>query len=79
MAEAAPDGPGGSSEQPRERGYRHCRPRRPPRLPFRREPPPERQRFDISWLIYVGIVLALVMALLTVPYVIAYVVEVISA
>ena len=41
-------------------------------------PPPERPRFDISWLIYVGIALALVMVLLTVPYLFAYLVEVIS-
>ena len=58
--------------------YRHERPQRPPRLPRRLVPPPERPRFDISWLIYVGIALALVMVLLTVPYLFAYLVEVIS-
>ena len=58
--------------------YRHERPHRPARLPKRLEPPPERQRFDISWMIYVGIALALVMVLLTVPYLFAYLVEIIS-
>jgi hypothetical protein len=58
--------------------YRHERPRRPFRLPRRLVPPPPRPTFDISWLIYIGIALAVVMVLLTVPYLIAYVVEVIS-
>ncbi len=62
-----------------EQRYRHERPHRPARLPKRLVPPPERPRFDISWLIYVGIALALLMVLLTLPYLFAYLVEVISS
>ena len=62
-----------------DRGYRHQRPHRPPHLPRRLEPPPERQTVDLSWLIYVGIGLALIMAILTVPYLIAYLINLISS
>ena len=65
--------------QQSERGYRHQRPRRPPRLPKRLEPPPERHTVDISWMIYIGIGLALLLALLAVPYAIGYIVEILSA
>ncbi|MFN2484081.1 MAG: hypothetical protein ABR509_03985 [Candidatus Limnocylindria bacterium] len=62
-----------------DRGYHHEKPHRPSRLPRRLEPPPERQRFDISWMIYIGIGLALVMAILIVPYLIAYLINLISS
>ena len=62
-----------------DRGYRHQRPHRPSHLPRRLDPPPERRTVDLSWLIYIGIALALVMALLTVPYLIAYLIDVISS
>ena len=62
-----------------DRGYKHEKPHRPPNLPKRLEPPPERKRFDISWMIYIGIGLALIMAILIVPYLITYIVNVISS
>ena len=61
-----------------DRGYKHEKPHRPANLPKRLEPPPERPRFDISWMIYIGIALAVVMAILIVPYLIRYLVDVIS-
>ena len=70
-------GAGGS--KPSDRGYHHERPRRPPRLPKRLEPPPERPTVDISWMVYIGIGLALIFALLAVPYLIAYIVEFLTA
>ncbi len=62
-----------------DRGYKHERPHRPANLPKRLEPPPERPRFDITWMIYIGIGLALIMAILTVPYLITYLVNLISS
>ena len=70
---------GGGEPKPSDRGYHHERPRRPARLPRRLEPPPERQTVDISWMVYIGIGLALVFALLAVPYLIAYIVEFLTA
>lgn len=52
------------------------RPRRPPRLPRRLKPPPERpDPPDLSWLLYVGIGLAAVLAVLAAPYLISYLLE----
>ncbi len=62
-----------------DRGYHHERPRRPPRLPRRLEPPPERQTVDIRWMVYIGFGLAAVMAIIAIPYVIAYIIEFLTA
>ena len=57
--------------------YEHRRPRRPRYLPRRTEPPPERaDPPDMRLMIYVGIALAAVLAMLATPYVIAYLLEV---
>jgi hypothetical protein len=62
------------------RPYRHRRPRRPPRLPFRREPPPERpDPPNMSWFLYAGLILAIIVVILAIPYIIAYLVEIMSA
>jgi hypothetical protein len=64
----------------RPRPYRHQRPKRPPRLAFRREPPPERRDPpDMSWFLYAGIILAIVVVVLAIPYLIQYLVEIMSA
>ena len=65
--------------RPSERGYHHEPPRRPPRLPRRLEPPPERHTVDISWMVYIGIALALILAIVAIPYVIAYIIEFLTA
>ena len=62
-----------------DRGYHHKPPRRPARLPRRLEPPPERQRVDISWMVYIGIALALVFAILAIPYAVRYIIEILGA
>lgn len=70
---------GESHDQPPERGYRHRPPRRPANLPRRLEPPPERKTFDISWMVYIGIGLTLIFAILVIPYAVRYIVEIIAA
>ena len=57
--------------------YEHRRPRRPPHLPKRLTPPPERgEPPDLSLFIYAGVVLAVILAILAIPYVIGYLFEV---
>jgi hypothetical protein len=57
--------------------YEHRRPRRPPHLPKRLTPPPERSEPpDLSLFIYAGVVLAVILAILAIPYVIGYLFEV---
>jgi len=57
--------------------YEHRRPRRPPHLPKRLTPPPEREGPpDLTLFLYAGIVLAVVLAILAIPYVIGYLFEV---
>lgn len=59
--------------------YEHRRPRRPSRLARRLTPPPIRPGTpDMRWFVYIGIALAVVVAVLAIPYLIAYVVEVMS-
>ncbi|HEX2193508.1 MAG TPA: hypothetical protein VHK63_00865 [Candidatus Limnocylindria bacterium] len=56
--------------------YEHQRPRRPRYLPRRTEPPPERaDPPDMRVMIYVGIGLAAVLAVLATPYLIGYLLE----
>ena len=57
--------------------YEHRRPRRPPHLPKRLTPPPERNEPpDLSLFLYAGVVLAVILAILAIPYVIGYLFEV---
>ena len=56
--------------------YEHHRPRRPRYLPRRTKPPPERRDPpDLSWLLYVGIGLAAVLAILASPYLVSYLIH----
>ncbi|HUF05870.1 MAG TPA: hypothetical protein VMP86_00625 [Candidatus Binatia bacterium] len=58
--------------------YEHQRPRRPSHLPKRLTPPPERAGApDLSLFLYAGIVLALILVVLAIPYLIGYLFEVI--
>lgn len=60
--------------------YEHQRPRRPSRLPRRLTPPPVRAAPpDLTLFLYAGIVLAVIMVIVAIPYLIAYVVEMMSA
>ena len=58
--------------------YEHRRPRRPPHLPKRLTPPPERsQPPDLSLFLYVGMAIALILVVVAIPYIIGYLFEVI--
>ncbi len=58
--------------------YEHRRPRRPSHLPKRLTPPPERAGPpDLSLFLYAGIVLALILVVLAIPYLIGYLFEII--
>lgn len=57
--------------------YEHRRPRRPPHLAKRLTPPPERDSPpDLTLFLYAGIVLAVILAILAIPYLIGYLFEV---
>jgi len=59
--------------------YVHRRPRRPSHLPRRLTPPPERaEPPDLSLFIYAGVVLAVILAIVAIPYVIGYLFEVVQ-
>ncbi|HEX2222121.1 MAG TPA: hypothetical protein VHK06_06310 [Candidatus Limnocylindria bacterium] len=59
--------------------YEHRRPRRPSRLAKRLTPPPIRPGTpDMRWFLYVGIALAVLIVVLSIPYLIAYVVDVLA-
>lgn len=59
--------------------YEHRRPKRPTRLPRRLQPPPERSDPpDLKLFLYVGMGLFVILALVAIPYVIAYLVEVLG-
>lgn len=58
--------------------YEHRRPQRPSHLPKRLTPPPERDGPpDLSLFLYAGLVLALILVILALPYVVGYLFEVI--
>lgn len=60
--------------------YEHTRPRRPSHLARRLNPPPERKAApDMTWFAYIGLALAFVVVILVVPYLISYVVELLSS
>ena len=57
--------------------YEHRRPHRPSHLPKRLTPPPEREGPpDLTLFLYAGIVLAVILAILAIPYLIGYLFEV---
>jgi hypothetical protein len=61
--------------QPRK--YEHQRPHRPSHLPKRLTPPPERAGPpDLGPFLVAGIVLALVLVIMAIPYVVGYLFEV---
>ncbi len=61
------------------RPYEHQKPRRPSRLARRTQPPPERaDPPDLTLFLYAGIGLALIVMLLAIPYLIQYLVTLIS-
>ena len=58
--------------------YVHRKPRRPTHLPHRLTPPPERPGPpDLSVFLYAGMVLALILVILAIPYVIGYLFEIV--
>jgi len=58
--------------------YEHQRPRRPANLPRRLTPPPARTGPpDLSLFLYAGMVLALVLVILAIPYAIGFLFEVV--
>ena len=60
------------------RKYEHRRPQRPTHLARRLTPPPERaEPPDLTLFIYAGIVLAVILVIVAVPYLIGYLFEVI--
>jgi hypothetical protein len=57
--------------------YEHRKPRRPSHLPKRLTPPPSRDAPpDLTLFLYVGIVIAVILAIVAIPYVIGYLFEV---
>jgi hypothetical protein len=60
--------------------YEHQKPHRPRNLPRRLQPPPERKAApDLTWFAYIGLALAVAVVVLVVPYLISYIVELLSA
>lgn len=58
--------------------YEHRRPQRPSHLPKRLTPPPERSGPpDLSLFLYAGMVLALILVILAIPYLIGYLFEIV--
>ena len=58
--------------------YEHRRPRRPPHLARRLTPPPERaEPPDLRPFLYAGLVLAIIVLVLALPYVMGYLFEVV--
>ena len=58
--------------------YVHRKPRRPAHLPRRLTPPPERpEPPDLSLFLYAGLVLALILVVVALPYVVGYLFEVV--
>jgi hypothetical protein len=59
--------------------YEHRRPHRPSHLARRLKPPPARgDPPDLTIFLYAGIVLAVIVVIVAIPYLIAYLVELIS-
>ena len=59
--------------------YEHQRPRRPAHLARRLTPPPVRaEPPDLSLFLYAGLVLALILLILAIPYAISFMITVVS-
>jgi hypothetical protein len=59
----------------RERPYEHQAPQRPPHLPRRTNPPPERAGTpDLRILLFIGLVLVGIVAFVAIPYLVQYMV-----
>lgn len=59
------------------RKYEHERPKRPTHLPKRLTPPPERVGPpDLTLFLYAGIVLAIILVILAIPYLIGFLIRV---
>lgn len=62
----------------KRRRYEHRRPQRPSHLPKRLTPPPDRaDPPDLSLFLYAGIVLAIILVVLAIPYLVGYLFEVV--
>lgn len=73
-----PDSPIRLPDLSKPQKYEHQRPRRPSHLPKRLTPPPEREGPpDLSLFLYAGLVLAIILVIVAIPYVIGYLFEVI--
>jgi hypothetical protein len=59
--------------------YEHAKPHRPSHLARRLNPPPLRPGPpDLTWFAYIGLALAVVVVILVVPYLISYVVSIVT-
>jgi hypothetical protein len=57
--------------------YEHRRPHRPSHLPKRLTPPPARSEPpDLTWFLYAGIVIGIVLVVVAIPYLVAFLFEV---
>jgi hypothetical protein len=64
----------------KQRPYTHQVPQRPSHLPRRLKPPPERKAPpNLTLFLYAGIVLAVIVVMLLVPYLIGYLVNLMSS
>ena len=75
-----PDSPVKMPDLSEPHKYEHQRPRARRTCPKRLTPPPERSGPpDLSLFLYAGIVLAIILVILAIPYIIGYVFEVLAS
>ena len=68
-----------ASPAPGPTKYEHAKPHRPSHLARRLNPPPVRPGPpDLTWFAYIGLALAVVVVILVVPYLISYVVSIVT-